>query len=100
MEEIDLKPGKRRKAAAILFALMLIVTAVLQGTLSSRLEMCSGLLIAWVIAFVPGPSLRTPLREISKLARGGWRTPWYSKVMTFAAIVLMVIGQYFFFQGR
>jgi hypothetical protein len=100
MDEIDLKPGKGRKVAAAVFALVLIVTAVLQGTLSSRLELCSGLLIAWGIAFVPGPSFRTPLREVYKLARAGWRTPWYSKVMTLAAIVLMVIGQYFFFQGR
>jgi hypothetical protein len=100
MDEIDLKPGKWRKVAAALLALMGVSDALLKGTFSSRLAMCSMLLIAWTLAFVPAPPLRTPLRDVYKLARAGWRTPWYSKLMTLVAIVLLVVSQYFFIKGR
>jgi hypothetical protein len=100
MDEMDLKPGKWRKVVAGVFAIAAVSDAVLKGTVSSRLAMCSMLLIAWTVAFVPAPPLRTPLRDIYKLARSGWRTPWYSKLMTLVAFVLLVISQYFFIKGR
>jgi hypothetical protein len=100
MDEIDLKPGKWRKAAAAVLAILVVSEAVLKDTISSRLEMCSMLLIAWIMAFVPSPPLRTPLRDVYKLARAGWRTPWYSKIMALAAFALLVVGQYFFVTGR
>ena len=94
----------KRIANAVAFALALAVlcvaVALLQRTLSSRLDMCGMLLFAWDIAFTPSPSLRTPLRDIYKMARQGWRTPWSSKLATTAAVAFLIAGQYFAFHGR
>jgi hypothetical protein len=62
--------------------------------------MAAVLLLAWNLAFVPGPSLRTPLREVHRMALQGWRTPWWSKWLTAIAIALVVASTYFMFKGR
>jgi hypothetical protein len=81
-------------------AIMAITVAWLDGKISSRLNMAAVLLLAWHIAFIPGPSLRTPLREVHRMALEGWRTPWWSKLLTLLAITLLVAGTYFMFKGR
>jgi hypothetical protein len=100
MEEFEMKPGKGRKLFALALAVLCISEALLERTLSSRLNMCGMLLFAWDFAFTPSPSLRTPLRDIYKMARQGWRMPWSSKLATMAAVVLLIAGQYFAFHGR
>ncbi len=100
MEKFDLKPGKRRRVLAVGLAMLAITDAFLVDRLSSRLSMCAGLLIAWEMAFTPSPPLRTPLREVYRMAREGWRTPWSSKLATVLSIALLIASTYFLFQGR
>ncbi|MGN6111653.1 MAG: hypothetical protein ACTHOC_01360 [Luteimonas sp.] len=100
MEQFEMKPGKGRKISALALAVLCITVALVQRTLSSRLNMCGMLLFAWDIAFIPSPSLRMSLKDIHKMARQGWRMPWISKLATTAAIGFLVAGQYFAFHGR
>lgn len=100
MDDFEMKPGKGRKAVAACLAVLCIVTTVLENRLSTRLNMCACLLISWDMAFTPGPSLKTPLREVYNMARRGWRTPLSSKLVGLAAILLLVTSQYFAFHGR
>jgi hypothetical protein len=100
MEHPEMKPGKWRRVFALALAALCVTEALLERTLSSRLNMCGMLLFAWDIAFTPSPSLRTPMRDIYKMAREGWRMPWSSKLVSMAAVALMIAGKYFAFPGR
>jgi hypothetical protein len=100
MDNPDFKPGKAQKAVAAAAAILAIGVACLDGKLSSRLNMCALLLLSWNLAFIPGPPLRTPLREVHQMARRGWRTPLSGKLVTALAIVLLGAGTYFMFKGR
>lgn len=100
MDNPDFKPGKAQRAIAAAAVVVAIAVAWLDGKLSSRLNMCAVLLLSWNLAFIPGPSLRTPLREVRRMALEGWRTPWWSKLLTALSIVLLVAGIYFMFKGR
>jgi hypothetical protein len=100
MENFDLKPSRRRKLLALALGILAVSDMVLVDRLSTRLNMCAGLLLAWDMAFTPGPSLRTPLREVYRMARQGWRTPWSSKLVTVLSIALLIAGTYFMFKGR
>jgi hypothetical protein len=100
MDDFDLKTGKERRWWAVALAAISIADAILVHTLSSRLNMCACLLAAWNLAFIPSPSLRTPLREIYERARRGWRSPWQSKIVMLASMSLFIAGEYYALHGR
>jgi hypothetical protein len=100
MEEFDFKPTKRRRWFALGLVAVAVVNAYLDDALSVRLNMCATLLISWNLAFTPGPPIATPLREVYRMARQGWRTPWTSKLATALSIALLIAGTYFMFKGR
>ena len=100
MQEFNLKPSRRRRWFALGLAALAITNTYLRDTLSVRLNMCATLLIAWDLAFTPGPPIGTPLRDVYQMARQGWRTPWTSKLATVMSIALLIAGTYYMFKGR
>jgi hypothetical protein len=99
MQDFDIKPGWQRRATAIVIVVVSILNAW-RGPESSRLMACVGLIFAYDLAFIPSPPFNVTLREVYARARAGWRMPWISKLLSAAAIILMVTSFYLLLHGR
>lgn len=89
-------PGSRSATAwALVFAVGGVAYALWRPTPANFLLMASMLLLAWNMAFTPGPPLRNTVRGVYAQARAGtYRTPMTAKLVTVAALVLFVAGIY------
>lgn len=80
---------------AIVYAVGGAAYALWRPTPANFLIMASMLLLAWSMAFTPGPPLRHTIREVYGQARAGtYRTSMMAKLVTVAALVLFVAGVY------
>jgi hypothetical protein len=80
-------------ASAFVFAVGGVGYALWRPTPANFLIMASMLLLAWNMAFTPGPPLRSTVRGIYRQARAGsYRTPATSKLVTIAALTLFIAG--------
>lgn len=82
-------------ALAIVYAVGGVANALWRPTPPNFLIMASMLLLAWNMAFTPGPPLRNTIQEVHAQARAGtYRTSRTAKLVTVAAVVLFLAGVY------
>lgn len=82
-------------AWAAVFAVGGITYAAWRPTSGSFLIMASMLLLAWNMAFTPGPRVSDSVRGVYEQARAGtFRTSVTAKLVALAATVLFVTGTY------
>jgi hypothetical protein len=88
--------GSRSAAIwALIFAVGGVGYAFWRPTPANFVLMASMLLLAWNMAFTPGPSLRNSMRNVYARARGGtYRTSMTAKLVTMTAVTLFVAGIY------
>jgi len=80
---------------ALVFSVGGVGYALWRPAPANFLLMASMLLLAWNMAFTPGPPVRSTMRGIYAGAReGSYRTSTTSKLVTAAAILLFLAGIY------